>query len=157
MTWLDVGKALLGVVVGGGIALGGVYLQIRHQVRMEDRRRLRDGLERLHLALSALYDATTKLGRAVNERRPFFESLDSAKIDVGSMRMLVDFYAPELKAEAEVIEREIEEMTLKWGRWSMASLATPNEGSDAAARAQQTIKVAKRKLSKLASALRPGA
>lgn len=158
MTWADLVSLvmpllslvmqLLGVVIGGLIAYFVASAQNRHQARMEAERRFVGSAERLHAVLGSARDRAGHLNLAMmfgltSPADAVKHIKDLPTCDIGSLNMLVDYYAPQLRGEADEIEAGIS--TLASLAVELVRTQTPAEREQIAERsieAEKRVKLA---------------
>jgi len=101
---------LIGAVIAGGITLLVSFLQFNHQNKQEKRKRKIENIETIHRLLSTItYEVQIMcmkyFGYLNWNIEPKTES-KKEKIPMDELRMLVDFYVPNLKIEINLINKK---------------------------------------------------
>src|SRR5215213_3707706 len=105
-TWIGVVAALVGAIVGGGIAFFNSQLQLREQRLREKKKLLLSKLEELHEVLSQFRESYRG---SIHERLLTAAGAEKVagnlpKVPIEKLQMLVGFYAPELAEHLRKIE-----------------------------------------------------
>jgi len=106
-SWIGMIGTVLGIILGGGIALFGTYIQISHQRQLERKKRLLEKYEGIHELLGKIVDYISIWATNVFVNVAANINIDPEKLKsevcLDHLQMLVDFYAPSLKPEVEAI------------------------------------------------------
>lgn len=115
MTFADLvpqAVTLAGVLVGGGITYFVASEQGKHQARLEAQRRFIDKMESLHAELSAMSEQSNKLQLmmvcVMTEQHDVLKGMEKSTVSTSKLLMLVDYYAPQLRPEADEIQLGIQ-------------------------------------------------
>lgn len=111
MEWLPVIGTLLGTIVGGAIAFHISARQLKHQLELDERKRQLSNFESIHKILSSIsLEANHLRCRAIMHRKHgtgMSSNSDShsgeKKATINDAMMLVDFYAPSLRPDLNII------------------------------------------------------
>ena len=105
--WAGVVASLGGAVVGAVIAFVVSTRQSSHQRKIEREKRLLEKFEQLHTLLSKVATEAALCAATIIHRVSSNQEIDPAAISgeasIDQLRMLVEFYAPTLVAEANAI------------------------------------------------------
>lgn len=106
--------ALIGVVVGGSVAHISAILRAKQERRWEVVRHKRDKLEELSIVLDALENRYREFSGAaalmLEKSQPM--QFAGSRIPTARLTTLIEFYAPELKAE----KKELDTLTEEYGK-----------------------------------------
>lgn len=106
--WIGVLGTLGGAIVGGVIAFYMSSRQQSHQRQLEREKRLIEKFEQIHEVFGEVTGHGITCAATVIANVGGNQPIDLAKFDgmkrLDHLRMLVDFYAPSLKAEAEAVK-----------------------------------------------------
>jgi hypothetical protein len=157
--WMPVLGPLLGVVIGGGITYLVSMAQLRHQYRKDRQKEQLVRFENIHKTLTNVDSSTALMSSqiamyAVSNKAFDPEQLKGA-FQFNELRMLVDFYAPDLATEIDAIGEEFKKlgeaaMDVTMKDAVVEKRAAALRGADAASVIRNTASTAKEKLSVLA-------
>lgn len=106
--WIGVLGTLGGAIVGGVIAFYMSSRQQSHQLQLEREKRLIEKFEQIHEVFGEVSGHGITCAATVIANVGANQPIEPAKLDgmkrLDHLRMLVDFYAPSLKSEAEAIK-----------------------------------------------------
>lgn len=156
--------AILAAALGGYLAIRATRIQITHQEKLEKHQRDLERLERLHATLSRLARQAQQIQIGVHAKVTRGLTLNEEKwgghVTFSDLFMLVDFYAPSLRQDADAIRGGFDQLfhvaaeaiDLKETRSPVDDLLRDCNG--AANGLQRQILESQEKLGKLAGALR---
>lgn len=108
--WLPVIGTLLGAIVGGTIAFLISARQLKHQSELDERKRQLSNFEGIHKVLSSIASQTGALSTLgimhLTHGVKMSASSSGEKFPLDEAKMLVDFYAPSLRPDLNVIEAQ---------------------------------------------------
>ncbi len=162
--WLGLIGALAGTAIGGFVTYKVATQQHSHERRLEKHRRKIEAFEGIYDLLSTIASQASTLNMGVigdlGYNSPLKADILKEKIQFDRLRMLVDFYAPELKPSVKamflqlgIIGKAVGEVMLKKNRTDEWKTNTVKAGTLASMEIERLAREAQERLSELMQAL----
>lgn len=106
--WIPIVGTLLGAVAGGAIAYFISTRQLEHQAQLDEKKRQLMNFESMHKVLSSIAQQASVLSThgIMHLTHGVKMSASQEKFPLDEAKMLVDFYAPSLRPDLDIMEQQ---------------------------------------------------